>query len=320
MSVKRDPRTGGWFFRTTVKFADGTKKRIYGTPGVTGHFHDLPNTKAGASEAERRAISEALQGGQPITKAQTKEAPKKIREHSKMFLENYKPEQKPGEKREKRRVLESHLLPFFGEMTIDELKQTDVDAFARAELNRGMAIKTVNNRLAVLSTLIKYVTGQKSNLRFKLSGLSAEICAVDPADVEKLLAACDDLRYRVVVLLAAEAGLRVGEIRGLQWTDVKAGQLTVRRALDKLTNESIAPKHNKTRTVPLSPRLLEALDELPRTALFVVAEADGSFVTYDRLSETINARRGHASAEAGPLHAAHVWYGDGEARSPARLA
>jgi integrase len=319
MSVKRDPRTGGWFFRTTVKFADGTKKRIFGTPGVPGRFHDLPNTKVGAAEAERRAISEALHG-QPIATAQataTKEAPKKINEHSNTFLENYKPEQKPGEKREKRRVLESHLLPFFGEMTIEQLKQTDVDAFSRAELNRGMAVKTVNNRLAVLSTMIKYVTGQKSKLRFKLSGLTAEIRCVDPAEVEKLLAASDDVRYRVVVLLAAEAGLRVGEIRGLQWTDIKAGQLTVRRALDKLTNESIAPKHNKTRTVPLSPRLAESLEQLSRSGLWVVAEVDGSYVTYDRLSETINAlyQRAEVKRPPKPVHCLRHTFGTVMAKS-----
>jgi integrase len=158
-------------------------------------------------------------------------------------------------------------LPFFGEKTIEEVKQVDVDAFARAELDRGMAIKTVNNRLAVLSTLIKYVTGERSKLRFKLSGLNAEIRAVDPADVEKLVAACNDPRYSVVLLLAAEAGLRVGEIRGLQWTDIKAGQLTVRRALDKMTNEPIAPKHNKARTIPLSPRLVDSLEQLARAGL-----------------------------------------------------
>ncbi len=58
---------------------------------------------------------------------------------------------------------------------------------------------------------------------------------------------CDDDRYRAVILLASEAGLSAGEIRGLQFSDVKAGQLTVRRALDKRTNEVVAPKHNKAR-------------------------------------------------------------------------
>jgi integrase len=86
-----------------------------------------------------------------------------------------------------------------------------------------------------------------------------------------------------------EAGLRVGEIRGLQWTDIKSGQLTVRRALDKLTNEAVAPKHNKTRTVPLSPRLAAVLQDLPRRGLWVIPDADGSFVTYDVLSAAINA-------------------------------
>lgn len=36
----------------------------------------------------------------------------------------------------------------------------------------------------------------------------------------------------MVILLADEAGLRAGESRGLQWTDIRAGRLAVRRALD----------------------------------------------------------------------------------------
>lgn len=116
-----------------------------------------------------------------------------------------------------------------------------------------------------------------------------ELRAVATSDVEKLIAAADDERYRLVVLLATEAGLRAGEIRGLQWTDMKSGQITVRRALDKLTNESVAPKHNKSRTIPLSPRLTDEMAKLARRGLWVIAEPDGSFVTYDRLSATINA-------------------------------
>jgi hypothetical protein len=52
-------------------------------------------------------------------------------------------------------------------------------------------------------------------------------------------------RYRAVILLATEAGLRVEEIRGLQWTDIKDGQLTVQSALDAITNEALPPKHDK---------------------------------------------------------------------------
>lgn len=318
MSVKRDLRTGGWYFRTVVKYANGTRQRIYGTPGVPGRYHDLPNTKAGAQEAERRAIAEALHGkavAQPEASA-SKEAPKPIREHAKTFLANYKPESKPAAHRDRQYSLDSHLLPFFGDMTIEQLKQTDIDAFARAELKRGVAVKTINNRLAVLSSMIKYVTGERSKLRFKLEGKGAEVHAVDPADIEKLLAKCDDDRYRVVILLASEAGLRIGEIRGLQWTDVKDGQLTVRRALDKETGEVIAPKHNKVRTVPLSPRIIAALADLPRRGLWVVSRLDGGALNYYELSRAVNAiyDRANVTRPRSPVHCMRHTFGTVMAR------
>ncbi len=318
MPVRRDPRTGGWYFRTIVNLPDGTRRRISGTPGVPGRFHDLAASKVGAQTAERRAISEALTGRPTAPLATAKEVSKTIREHAENFVETYKPGSKDSEKREKRRVLNNHLLPFFGAMTIEDLTQIDVDTFASGEIKRGMVVKTVNNRLAVLSTLIKYVTAEKSKLRFKLDGLIAEIRAVDSEDVEKLLDAdaVEDERYRVVILLAAEAGLRVGEIRGLQWTDLKDAQVTVRRALDKMTNESVAPKHNKTRTVPLSPRLVASLAALPRRGLWVVAEADGLFVTYDRMSATVNAmyERARVARPPKPIHCLRHTFGTVMAR------
>ena len=177
-----------------------------------------------------------------------------------------------------------------------------------------MAIKTVNNQLAVMSTLIKYVTGVKSRLRFKLEGMAAAP-PVASADVEKLLEKCEDKRYEAVILLASEAGLRAAEIRGLQWNDIKAEQITVRRSLDKMTNEAVAPKHNKSRTIPMSKRLAASLVSLPRRSLWVVSEPDCSCVPYDRMLETVHAidrsRRCRAPAEGSALLAAHVRHGDG---------
>jgi hypothetical protein len=59
MPVRRDARTENWFFRTIIKSPDG-KLRVYGTPGIPGPYHDLPQTKDGALEAEQRAIRCAL--------------------------------------------------------------------------------------------------------------------------------------------------------------------------------------------------------------------------------------------------------------------
>ena len=304
---------------TTVKTSDGRKLRLFGTPGVPGPYQDLAATKVGAQQAEQRAIGEAIHGtpiAQPPPATEEAPTPKTIREHAAVFLENYKPEQEPSERRSKTYALESHLLPVFGDKAIEQLKQTDIDAFARAELKRGMTVKTVNNRLAVLSTLIKYVTGEKSRLRFKLDGMSAEIFAVAMEDVERLLEKCADERYRVAILLAAEAGLRAGEIRGLQWTDVKDGQLTVRRALDQKTNEVIAPKHNKPRTVPLSPRIVAALADLPRRGLWIVSRLDGDPLGYFGMIEAFGAiyDRAGVARPPKPIHCLRHTFGTVMAR------
>lgn len=291
MSVRRDQRTGRWFFRAWVNYGNGRRERIFGTPGKSD-FRDLPNTKVGAQQAEQRAITAALSGA-PVVPAAAKEE-KTIREHTATFLETYKPGQKAAERREKRRVMNTHLLPVFGDLVISQLTQMRLDAYAQGELERigprgePITIKTVNNQLAVLSTMIKYVTGERSKLRFKLDGMVGEIHAVDPHDVNALLAIAEDDFDRAVVLLGSEAGLRAGEMRGLQRSDIKDGKATIRRALDKRTNELTAPKHNKTRTVPLSPRLEAVVAKLPKRGLWVIAEPDGSFVTYDRLIERVN--------------------------------
>lgn len=287
MPVRKDPRTGNWFFRTIVKLPDGTRKRIYGVPGVPGDYHDCAQSKVGVLEAERRAIAAALRGAAIDVKKGAWQG-KTIEQHAERFVDLYKPETRESEKREKRRVLKADLLPFFGAKTIESLTQHDVDAFALAELKRGMSIKSVNNRLAVLRTLVKHVTGEQPQLSYRLRGPTGEIHAVDSGDVERLLDAADPI-HRVVVLLAFEAGLRAAEIRGVQWTDIRDGVITVRRALEKQSNETTPPKHDKVRTVPLSPRLTESLAALPRRGIWIVSVADGGYVTYDILSRNVNA-------------------------------
>src|SRR5262245_33566767 len=110
MPVRRDPRTGRWFFRSSVHLPDGATVRIFGTPGTAGAYADLPNTKAGAIEAEKRAIAETLNRKEvetPTKAMQTIEpvpAGKTIKEHAKTFLEMYKPDQKPSERRAKKQI------------------------------------------------------------------------------------------------------------------------------------------------------------------------------------------------------------------------
>ena len=312
MPVKRDPRTGRWFFRAVVKYPDGRRERIFGTPGVPGAYQDLANTKAGAIEAENRAKAEARHGT-PSTpnNNQPKESPT-LREYAETFLANYLPGQKPSELKSKRQILDGHLLPAFGTMALDEIRQTDVDAFAARELRRKsrktgkpVSRKTVNNRLAVLSTLLLYAHNNElisePTIRCFVGGgvksVDAHVLPVPAADVVRLLRAATDDRLRVAVLLAAEAGLRIGEIRGLQWGDIKGGTLRVARAVDSDGNVGL-PKHDKRRTVPLSAALTIALRDLPRRGLWVVSTPDGGMLGYCAARDALRTLYVTAAVEA----------------------
>ena len=284
MPAYRDSRDDRWRYRKWILTPLGKKIRITGTPAV--------DTKVAAEAAERAHIDRVLHPERfaaTTAKAvsEQKETLTTITKYSTEFLDGYLPDSKPSELKSKRQILDGHILPALGHLRLDEIRQSHVDAFVGVELKRGVCRKTINNRLAVLSTLLKYAHENKLilkselrlNLKRKGAAKDAPIVAVPAPDVRKLVEAASDARYRVAVLLAAEAGLRIGEILGLQWTDIKNGELKVRRAVDSGGNVGL-PKHDKMREVPLSPTLVSELARMPRRGLWIVSRLDGDMLSY----------------------------------------
>jgi integrase len=83
-------------------------------------------------------------------------------------------------------------------------------------------------------------------------------------EYEKLVKAAADLgpRYLVLVLLGGDAGLRLGEVVALEWTDIdfKRRYLTVNR--QERRGRVGKPKGGRAREIPLSDRLAAALEHL----------------------------------------------------------
>jgi integrase len=323
MPAYEDQRDGRWRYRKRVDLPDGRRIRITGTPAT--------DTKKAAEAAERAHIDRVLHPER--ARAQAAAVPERkekttFREFAKRFMAGYLPGQKPSERKAKNQILNTHLIPFFGHMALDEIRQEHVDAFTTAELKR-CARKTVNNRLAVLSTLLGYAVENKViakvTLRCHVRGRKAEdapILAVEADDVQKLLVAAV-ATYRGAILLATEAGFRVGEIRGVQWTDVRGDEVTIRRAIDSDDNVG-APKHDRVRKVPLSPAFLTELQQLPRRGLWVLCSADGVPLPYREMLDTLHRiyqRAGRCGAGLGGRHddavalaPAYVRHGVREAR------
>ena len=84
-----------------------------------------------------------------------------------------------------------------------------------------------------------------------------EIARLDAEPLDRLVAAADSERWRAAFGLAAYAGLRLGEVRGLRWEDIDldARTVTVRRSLLPDGTEKATKTDAGERTIPLLPSL-----------------------------------------------------------------
>ena len=283
MPVRRDPRTGGWFFRTTVKTPDGKKLRLFGTPGVPGPYQDLAATKIGAAEAEQRAIKEAF-APKPMPLV-TKEVPT----FSEWFKGRFWREwvvgrrNKPTEVKSKNTIYEGYLKAAFGDRRLDAIGTGEVAAFRASLVEKGLGGKSINNILAVLSKPMKYAVDCELIVKAPRIGLfkveRPEIVSWDFEQYARLLAAAkiEGAEWYVAVCLAGEAGLRAGEVKALRWredVDLIAKTITVNQ--QTCHGETTTPKGRTRRTIPMSSTLEQALRKLEVVREgFVVRSMDG---------------------------------------------
>jgi integrase len=287
MPVRRDPRTERWFFRTTIKTPEGTKLRLYGTPGVPGPFHDLAATRVGATEAEQRAIREAF--APKLEPSVTQEVPTFQEWFKGRFWSEWVVgrKNKPTEVRSKNIIFDNHLEPRFGTMPLDEINVSEVAKFRAELVAKKLSDKRINNIMAVLSKPLKYAVDCEVLNRSPKIGMfkveRPEIVAWDFAQYARLLAAAkrEGEDWYAAVCLAGEAGLRVGEVKALRWredVDMIAKTITINQQTRNA--ETTTPKGRTRRTVPMTATLHEALKRMSVIREgFVVRNFDGSAMT-----------------------------------------
>jgi integrase len=119
----------------------------------------------------------------------------------------------------KQQILDAHILTLFGEMQLDPFRPADVDVF-QVDMLETKDRKTVNNICSGLSSVLKYAKKDgvigSVGFSFFLKAQPPELRAVSQEEIEVLLEATEDQRYRVAILLACDAGMRVGELRAVR--------------------------------------------------------------------------------------------------------
>ncbi len=277
MGVNQDKKKNGrghWRVSFTFRQTDGTRIRVQDYSPV--------NTKRGAEEHERQ-LRAALQAG-----TYRKEAPveppamKTLEEFADTYFIWANTHLKPSTLADKRNRLKRDVFPLYRSWPLDKLGVKEKDALTSKLKEKGLAPSSINNSVGVLGAILRYavevelLTKAPPSRFVKVPPQGFDFLDFDELD-NLLIAAEKVTAWYPAVLLAAEAGLRLGEVRALRWCDIdfRHNKLIVRKAFWR--SELGSPKGGKERPIPLTKRLAAALLGIQHLrGDFVFCQASGS--------------------------------------------
>jgi site-specific recombinase XerD len=181
------------------------------------------------------------------------------------WMENH---QRPKTVLEKRRMLMSQILPFFGAMLPDRITPQAIETYKSKRLMSGRKInRQINLELLCLQAMLKW--GNKQGLcneppkKYAMLPYNRKIPTVPTSkEIGKLIDNTSDLFHESLFMALYHAGLRSQEARALKWEDVN---------FDDNYIKVVNGKGDKNRIIPLSPMLSKTLQEYK-------GEAVGPFV------------------------------------------
>ena len=162
-----------------------------------------------------------------------------------------------------------HLTPALGKIKLAKLTPAHVRGLYRDKLNSGLAPRTVLHIHRAFSKALKQAAADGLIPRNPAAPVKPpqprgeEIRPLNREQVRVLFEAASGDRLEALYIVAVTAGLRRGELQGLQWDDLDldAGMLQVRRTCSEPKGGHIfeAPKSGKGRNVRLTQSAVAAL-------------------------------------------------------------
>lgn len=186
-------------------------------------------------------------------------------------------------------TVELYLLKEWGQYTLDEIDVPLVHA-----IWNKLAAKYSDDRahrvLSKLSMILKAAQRRRYIAFNAVEDARSELPTLvrkepDPLTIEQtfqLLATVETHRLCVLYHLAITLGLRLGELLGLQWGDIdwEERTLTIRRQVQEVYGKLEVKMGAKTnagnRVLPIPPRVLERLANMPREGLFIFPSDEGT--------------------------------------------
>lgn len=217
----------------------------YGGSTPRGH-----NTKKAAEKLERQHL-EKLVSRQYTGKMPT------VAEFAERFTDHQETRTKPLTQIQQKATIKTHVVPHIGKLRLDQVDVARIDGLVSLWA-KNSAAKTINTRLGTLRRMLSLaaewdIIAKVPRIRFlKIPKDTPRFLSDEEAALLVLKA---DPLWRSMILVALRTGLRVGELRGLQWGDVDLTRRTLQvRRTDPGRRHvgATSPKGNRERTVPLT--------------------------------------------------------------------
>lgn len=238
MGSVRQRSDGRWEARYSTP--DGKQRSVYGksekevTAKLRGVLHEIDS--GSWTEPSKMTVGEWLD----------------------IWLEDYQTETSERTVYKYRCISNRHFKKHLGDIKVTKLMSYHVRRMITAMQSEGLSDPTIKNYIGILETAMQRAVEHKviaSNpvidVRVK-SEPPKPFCVIDRADIPRFAKAVKDIRYGNELKIMLYAGLRVGEVRGLRWSDIdfEAGTIHVQRQLQpkrKGLKRITLPKFNKRR-------------------------------------------------------------------------
>jgi integrase len=281
-----------WRVDFTWKHPDGSQVRIRELSPI--------QNKRGAEEHERQ-LRFALQLG-TYQQAQPPKVPT-LKEFVPQYWAYAKLHHKASTLHNKENRLRRDVLPVLGDKPIDHIGVADKDKLASKLKERGLKASTINNSLGALGSILRYaeeieVIDSAPASRF-LKVPEAKYDFFTFEEYDRILKVAPDIRSSerlAKLLVSADAGLRLGEVRALKWEDIDfvAGHLTVNHSYwRKIIGP---PKGGRSRKIPMTERLKRALQSVRHLkGPLVFCNDDGALLSseaFDGVIDRLSKRAG----------------------------
>lgn len=210
---------------------------------------------------------------------------------------------KASTQRKYKQLLNSHILPEFGNMRIDQISASIINTFLAKKMKAGrldgcggLSAAYVRSLMLVINSIMLFAASEKycpplsSNI-IKPAVTAKEVSILSSQQREKLESAIckNPSPTEIGIYIALYTGLRIGEICALSWNDIdlENGIITVRHTVSRINaSEDMAQKSvwildspktpSSLRIIPICSKLDELLKVYKKnaTSRFVVSTTD----------------------------------------------